>query len=104
MMHAIQRNKEFYILQIIQLKNLVSKSTNNLLNNQMFNIVNDQILHRNTVIVTKVKIIIIKLLKGQKGLIIEKNFLIYKKTRKNLWTPMNLKNIIIRSKISKTQI
>lgn len=102
MMHAIQRNKEFYILQIIQLKNLVSKSTNNLLNNQMFNIVKDQILHRNIVIVTKVKIIIIKLLKGQKGLIIEKNFLTFKKTRKNLWTPMNLKNIIIRSKISKT--
>ena len=60
MMHAIQQNKEFYILQIIQLKNLVSKSTNNLFNNQMFNIVKDQILYRNTVIVTKVKIIIIK--------------------------------------------
>lgn len=103
-MHAIQQNKEFYILQIIQLKNLVSKSTNNLFNNQMFNIVKDQILYRNIVIVTKVKIIIIKQLKGQKEHIIEKNFLIYKKTRKNLWTPMNLKNIIIRSKISKTQI
>jgi hypothetical protein len=103
MMHAIRRNREFFIPQIIRLKNLVFKNTNNLLNNQIYNLVKDQILYRNIMIITKVIIITIKLLKGQKGLIIRKSFLIYKKTRKNLWRLMNLK-ILGRYMKFKTQI
>jgi len=61
MMHAIKRNKEFYILQIIRLKNLVFKNMNNLLNNQIFNIVKGQTFYKIIMIITKVKIIIIKL-------------------------------------------
>jgi hypothetical protein len=43
MMHAIQRNKEFYILQIIQPKNLIFNSMNNPSNNLISNIAKDQI-------------------------------------------------------------
>ena len=41
MTHAIKQNKEFYIQQIIQLKNPISKNMNNLLINLTINKIKD---------------------------------------------------------------
>lgn len=100
MTHAIKQNREYYILQIIQLKNLISKNMNNLLTNHIINKINDSILKISIMKIIKFKIII-KLLKGQNEHILGKSYLIFKKMRKNFRKLMNLKNMIRGYKIIK---
>ena len=93
MTHAIKQNREFFILQIIQLKNLIFKSMNNLLINLLIYKTIKKILITSILKIIKFYILIIKFLRDQNELTQEKSCLTFKKMKKNLWKPMNLKSM-----------
>jgi len=101
MTHAIKQNREFFILQIIQLKNLIFKSMNNLLINLLIYKIIKKILITSILKIIKFYILIIKFLRDQNELTQEKSYLTFKKMKKNLWKPMNLKSMKCRLKTFK---
>ena len=101
MTHATRLNKEFYILQIIQLKNPISKSMNNLLINLTISKIKERILKTSILKIFKFHTLIIKLPRGQNELIRGKSCLTFKRMRKNFWKLMNLRSLTNRHKIYK---
>ena len=101
MTHATRLNKEFCILQIIQLKNPISKSMNNLLINLTISKIKERISRTSILKIFKFLTQIIKLPRGQNELIQEKNCLTFKRMRKNFWKLMNLRSLTNRHKIYK---
>ena len=89
MTHAIKQNREFSILQIIQLKNLIFKSMNNLLINLLIYKTIKKILITSILKIIKFYILIIKFLRDQNELTQEKSCITFKKMKNNLWKPMN---------------
>jgi hypothetical protein len=83
MTHATRLNKEFCILQIIQLKNPISKSMNNLLINLTISKIKERILKTSILKIFKFLTQIIKLPRGQNELIQGKSYLTFKRMRKN---------------------